>query len=129
MYVELKSIHLGTVALSACLFAVRGGWMLADSPRLRQRWVRIVPHLIDTVLLASAIGLCMSLHQYPFVQGWLTAKLMALLAYIGFGSLALKRGRSKAIRTAALIAALATFAYIVAVARTHDPWPLAVWLR
>ena len=120
-YLVLKHLHLTIVVLSFALFTLRGLWMLADSPQLQRRWVRIVPHLIDTVLLASAIGLTLILQQYPFVNGWLTAKVLALIAYIILGSIALKRGSTKAIRALAWVAALATFGYIVSVALTHDP--------
>lgn len=117
----LKHLHLTAVVLSFALFTLRGLWMLADSPQLQRRWVRIVPHLIDTVLLASAIGLTLILQQYPFVNGWLTAKVLALIAYIILGSIALKRGPTRTIRALAWVAALATFGYIVSVALTHDP--------
>lgn len=120
-YLLLKHLHLTTVVLSFALFTLRGLWMLADSPQLQRRWVRIVPHLIDTVLLASAIGLTLILQQYPFVNGWLTAKVLALIAYIILGSVALKRGPTKPIRTAAWVAALAMFGYIVSVALTRSP--------
>ena len=111
--------------LSGTLFLLRGFWMLRDSAYLQQRWVRIVPHMIDTVLLLSAIGLVYILAQYPFVHSWLTAKVIALVAYIVFGSLALKRGRSKPIKVTALLVAISVFAYIVMVAFQHNPWPFA----
>ena len=98
--------------------------MLQDSAYLQQRWVRIVPHVIDTILLLSAICLAYMLAQYPFVHAWLTAKVLALVAYIVLGSLALKRGRSKRVRIMALIAAITVFAYIVMVALQHNPWPV-----
>ncbi|KAB2932807.1 MAG: SirB2 family protein [Candidatus Contendobacter sp.] len=120
-YLALKHLHLTAVVLSFALFALRGLWMLADSPQLQRRWVRIVPHLVDTVLLASAIGLTLILQQYPFVDGWLTAKILALIAYIILGSVALKRGPTKPIRAAAGAAALAMFGYIVSVALTRHP--------
>ena len=120
-YLALRHLHLTAVVLSFALFALRGLWMLADSPYLQRRWVRIVPHLIDTVLLASAIGLTLTLQQYPFVNGWLTAKVLALIAYIILGSIALKRGPTKPIRAAAWVAALATFGYIASVALTRSP--------
>lgn len=120
-YLALKHLHLTAVILSFALFALRGLWMLADSPQLQRRWVRIAPHLIDTVLLASAIGLTLILQQYPFVNGWLTAKVLALIAYIILGSVALKRGPTKPIRAVAGVAALATFGYIVSVALTRHP--------
>ncbi|MFO1422856.1 MAG: SirB2 family protein [Candidatus Competibacteraceae bacterium] len=119
-YLALKHLHLTTVILSFALFALRGLWMLVDPPQLQRRWVRIAPHLIDTVLLASAIGLTLSIRQYPFVNGWLTAKVLALIVYILLGGIALG-GPTRAIRAAAWVAALATFGYIVSVALTRQP--------
>lgn len=120
-YIALKHLHVTFVALSGLLFLVRGIWMLRASPRLQQRWVRIVPHIVDTLLLASAIGLAVVSHQYPGQMPWLTAKVLALVAYIVLGAVALKRGRTQGVRTAAFIGALACFAYIVAVAVTKNP--------
>lgn len=120
-YIALKHLHVTFVALSGLLFLVRGIWMLRGSPRLQQRWARIVPHLVDTLLLASAIGLAAWSHQYPGQMPWLTAKVVALVAYIVLGTIALKRGRTEGVRTAAFVGALACFAYIVAVAVTKNP--------
>ena len=90
--------------------------MLRDSSMLNRRWVRVAPHVIDSVLLGSALLMVFLSGQYPFVQGWLTAKVLALLAYIALGTVALKHGRNKTVRVCAFIAALAVFAYIVSVA-------------
>ena len=119
-YLALKHLHVTFAALSGSFFLLRGVWMLLDSPMLQRRWVRIVPHVVDTVLLTSALALVFWSGQFPFVQNWLTAKVLALLAYIVLGTIALKRGKTKGIRTFALLAALATFAYIVAVALTRQ---------
>jgi uncharacterized membrane protein SirB2 len=124
-YLLLKHLHMSCAAMSGTLFLLRGLWMLQDSPQLGRRWVRTLPHLIDTVLLASAVTLAVWSAQYPLAQPWLTAKVCALLLYIVLGSVALKRGCSKGIRAAAFLAALATFAYIVAVALSKNPLPLA----
>ena len=122
-YGLLKHFHLATIAITLTLFVLRGVWMMADSPRLQARWVRIVPHVNDTLLLASGIGLAVLIHQYPLVHGWLTAKLLALILYIVLGTVALKRGRTKGTRIAAWVAALLVLAYIVAVAIAHAPFP------
>jgi uncharacterized membrane protein SirB2 len=122
-YLSLKHFHMGCAALSGSLFLLRGTWMLRASPLLRATWVRIVPHVVDTLLLASAIGLAAWSHQYPGQQPWLTAKLLALLGYVVLGAIALKRGRTKGQRQAAFAAALALFAYIVMVAVTKRPFP------
>ena len=119
----IKHLHLVTIVVTLALFLLRGAWMMMDSPRLQARWARIVPHINDTLLLASGIALAVLMQQYPLVHGWLTAKLFALIAYIVLGTLALKRGKTKAQRVTAWIAALLVFGYMLAVARAHDPLP------
>lgn len=120
-YATLKLLHMGLAATSLSLFLLRGSWALRNSPQLQQRWVRVLPHVIDSLFLGSGIALAITIHQYPFVHAWLTAKVLALVAYIVLGSLALKRARSVQARGGALVAALLVFAYIVGVAITHDP--------
>lgn len=122
-YTLLRLLHIGTVYVTLALFLLRGVWMLLDSPRLRQRWVRVLPHVNDTLLLIAAIGLMVAARLDPLQQPWILAKIIGLLAYIGLGTVALKRGRTKAIRIKALVAALCVFAYIVAVAVTKQVLP------
>lgn len=130
-YLALKLLHTAAAVLSISLFGLRGAWMVLDSPRLGTRWARIVPHVVDTVLLVSALALAYTIGQWPFVNSWLTAKVLLLVLYIGLGMVALKPGRRpKAVRVAALLLALATFLFLVSVARAHDPWgALAPFLR
>jgi len=122
-YLLLKQLHLTTIAITLTLFLLRGAWMMMESSLLQARWVRIVPHLNDTLLLASGITLAVLMQQYPLVHGWLTAKLIALIVYIVLGTIALKRGKTRAQRIAAWFAALLVFGYMAAVAVTHDPFP------
>lgn len=119
----LKSIHISCVASSYMLFFLRGIWSLNGSAIMSQRWVKIVPHVVDTLLIVSAVALAFSIRQYPFVDAWLTAKLLALLLYIGLGFVALRYGRSKTVRLSAWIIAQLVFIYIVMVAIGHNPWP------
>lgn len=122
-YLAIKHVHLTCVGLSGSLFLLRGFWKMRDSTMLQQRWVKILPHIIDTALLGSAIALAWWSGQYPFQQNWLTAKLLALLLYIVLGTFALKRGKTPAIRMAAFIAAILIFAYIISVALSRQPIP------
>lgn len=122
IYTLIKLVHVGSVALSFSLFFVRGIWMLRAPQRLQRRWVRIAPHIVDSILLTSALILAVMSRQYPGVENWLTAKVIALLVYIALGMIALKRGRSRRVRTLAWLAALTVFVYIIAVAVTRDPW-------
>ncbi|WP_246590216.1 SirB2 family protein [Marinobacterium ramblicola] len=107
--------------MTISLFLFRAALMLWRPKALNWRWLRILPHIVDTVLLASAIGLMLVIHQYPLVNHWLTAKVVGVLLYIVFGSIALKRGRSKTVRVQALFFALLSLGYLIAVARTHSP--------
>lgn len=122
-YLALKALHVGCVITSYSLFVLRGVWMLRGSALLQRRWVKIVPHVVDTLLLTSAILLALTIRQYPFVASWLTAKVIGLVLYIALGTIALKRGRTLTIRASAWIAAQLVFFYIVAVAVTHTPAP------
>lgn len=117
----LKAIHVGSALLSIAGFVLRGVWMLQGSPLLKARATRILPHVVDTLLLGSAIALALRISQYPFVHAWLTAKVLALLVYIVLGSIALKYGRSRRVRVLSYGMALGVFLYIVAVAIARNP--------
>ena len=117
----LKAAHVGSAILSISGFVLRGVWMLQDSPLLKARVTRILPHVVDTVLLVSAIALALRSAQYPFVHAWLSAKVLALLAYIVLGSVALKYGKTRRVRTLSFGLALLSFLYIVSVAITRNP--------
>ncbi len=120
-YLLLKHLHLTCVVLSGCGFFLRGMWMLRDSAHLKHPLTRIAPHVVDTLLLGSAMTMTFLSGQYPFSADWLTAKLLALLIYIACGTMALKRARLKRHRALYFIAALIAFIYIVSVALTRSP--------
>jgi len=118
----LKLIHISAVALSCTLFFLRGVWMLSESSVSHRRWTKIVPHTIDTVLLASAIALAWQMGYTPFNSPWLEAKIFALLLYIGLGMLAFRFARSRRARLLAWLSAQAVLLYIVAAALSHNPF-------
>jgi uncharacterized membrane protein SirB2 len=119
-------LHGLFVILSLIGFITRGYWMLRDCPALHARWVKITPHVIDTLLLITALWAA-------WVMFWsngahptfLTVKIVGLIAYIVLGTVALKRGRTKAIRTGAFVAAIALFVYLMAVGKTMQVIPFA----
>jgi uncharacterized membrane protein SirB2 len=120
-YLALKHLHVTCVVISGLGFCLRGWWMLSGSPLLQARLTRVVPHLVDTLLLGSALIMAWLSGQYPFAQNWLTAKLIGLVAYVLCGTMALKRGKTPRQRLVFLVLALAAFAYIVSVALTRSP--------
>ena len=125
-YLPIKFLHISLAMLSLSGFAIRGWWSIRGSALLQQRWVRIVPHIVDTFLLTTAVMLMIIIHQHPGNQLWIAAKLVALVIYIGFGTFAIKRARIAAGRAVFFGLAIATFAYIIGVAIAHHP---ASWLR
>lgn len=96
--------------------------MLTGSRNLQRRIVKIVPHMIDTLFLLSGIGLILSLKLQILDHPWLMTKLIALVAYILLGTVALKRGKTAPVRLGAFLLALGTFAYIVGVALNKSVW-------
>jgi uncharacterized membrane protein SirB2 len=109
------------VAFSLAGFFLRGLLLARGSPLMNRRWIRVLPHLNDTVLLAAALSLILMSGQYPFVDGWLTAKVLGLTVYIILGSLALRAGSTPKIRIAAWLAALVVFCWILSVALSRQP--------
>jgi uncharacterized membrane protein SirB2 len=122
-YSLLRLLHTCTVGISLSLFMLRSAWLLADSAHLRQGWIKVVPHFNDSLLIFAAIGMAVEAGLHPAEQPWLMAKIAGLLAYIALGMVALHGQRRKATRIAAMLAALAVFAYVVAVAVTKQPLP------
>ncbi len=125
MYLTLKFVHISFAILSIAGFTLRGIWMFRKSTILDLAIVRIAPHVVDTAFLLTGIWLAVLLQLKLTEQSWLIAKFVALFLYIVLGVIALRRGKTMQIRTAAFAAALATYLYIVGVALNKSP---ASWL-
>jgi uncharacterized membrane protein SirB2 len=120
-YADIRLFHISCVALSGALFLSRGSLRIAEMPLANHRALRVTSYVIDSALLTGGILLTMILHQYPFTDAWLTAKVLLLVIYIVFGLCALKGAHRRRMRIMAYLAALATYAFIVGVAFTHRP--------
>ena len=116
----LKWTHISCAFLSITGFTLRGYWKLTANPRLERRSAKILPHCIDTLLLGSALGMLVIWQTSPLAFDWLVAKLLALLAYIVLGMIALRFGRQVGTRVAAYLLALLSAGYIVSVAYTKE---------
>ena len=119
-YVALLIAHLLLAVTSPLLFSLRA-WRAIRGRDPARGWRRYAPHVIDSLLLAAGAALCAIIHEYPFADAWLTAKLLALIAYVAAGHVAVRRARSARGRLAAWLVALALVLYIFAVAVTRDP--------
>ncbi|CAM5190817.1 Putative membrane protein SirB2 OS=Castellaniella defragrans OX=75697 GN=HNR28_000463 PE=4 SV=1 [Castellaniella defragrans] len=117
-YVPIKNLHMTAAGLSILFFVIRAYWSVTGSGLLQQRMVRIVPHVVDSVLLVCGVILAAMIGPN---QPWILAKVVLLICYIGVGTFAIKRGRTPRGRFVAALVAVALFAYIVGVAVRHNP--------
>ncbi|MBF6615235.1 SirB2 family protein [Pollutimonas thiosulfatoxidans] len=117
-YFAIKHLHITAAVLSILLFAIRAYWSVTGSSKLQLRLFRILPHVVDTVLLVAGVMLAMMIGPE---QPWILAKIVAVILYIGVGMVAIKRGKTPAARGVAALIAIAIFFYIVGVALQHNP--------
>lgn len=118
-YSDIRLLHITCVALSGMLFTSRAVLRINGSQLANHRALRVTSYFIDTALLLAAVLLTLIIHQYPFVNGWLTAKVLLLLLYIGLGVLTLRGACTTFPRGVALTGALLAYGAIIAVAVTH----------
>lgn len=115
-YSALKHLHISFVSLSISFFVLRFFWRWTHSSRLHAYWVKVAPHLIDTGLLLSAIGMLVQVWGNPFALPWLRYKIILLCAYIILGSVALKRAQSRRGQILAFVFAMLCVAAMIALA-------------
>lgn len=120
-YPQIKSVHIAAVLASGMLFLLRGAALHAGQTWAMAAPLRYLSYTIDTVLLTAALMLATLLHQYPFVHGWLTTKVVLLVVYIVLGTYALKRGSTRNVRILCWLAALLVYGFMISVARAHHP--------
>lgn len=124
MLALIKQVHVLTVVATLVLFTLRFVWKWQASEMLNRRWVKIVPHVNDTLLLLSGVVLMIMTASYPFTaQGsWMTEKLLATVVYIILGVYVLsKRQRAQSVRCIAFIAGVACFYLILYLTNTKLP--------
>jgi uncharacterized membrane protein SirB2 len=121
-YLQIKWVHIWAVIASGALFFLRGAPLLFGRHAINHAALRYLSYTIDTVLLTAALMLATILHQYPFVHGWLTVKVLLLVVYVVLGTLALKRARTRRAQLLCFLAALLVYGFMVSVARAHQPW-------
>ncbi len=116
----IKALHIALAFLTVSGFIIRAGWAFNAPDLLREKWVRISPHVVDTLLLVLGVTLALNLPGGLF-QGWLIAKLVGLLVYIGFGVMTL-RGSGN-VRVVGVVGSLVAALYIFLVAFTRSAIP------
>ena len=120
-YFLIQHLHMTTAIVSIAFFIVRAWWSVREVALLQRRWVRILPHVNDTLLLVLGVMLTIILSMSPHQHPWLAAKLLGLIVYILLGTVAIKRGRTPLTRGLTAIAAIVVFFYVFGTAITKNP--------
>ncbi|POT59231.1 hypothetical protein C3432_00390 [Citrobacter amalonaticus] len=124
-FMLLLNVHLTSIVLSVGLFILRYWWRYIHHPLATARWTRVVPPIIDSVLLLSGVGLMLKTHILPFTEqgSWLTEKLFGVIIYIVLGFIALdyRRAHSQQARIIAFPLALVVLYIIIKLATTKLP--------
>jgi len=126
MYMIVKHSHLTLMLLSVSFLIIRVLASTQNAQWLQQKWAKIAPHIIDTLLLISAVILMTLISQYPIADNWISAKVVALIAYIGLGTMAFKGNKSALTKIFFLLLALTVIGYMIAVAVTKQAFPWAI---
>ncbi|KGK42136.1 Invasion gene expression up-regulator SirB [Nitrincola sp. A-D6] len=119
-YPLLKHLHITAAYASLAFFVLRAIWSIRGNSLLQTSWVKITPHLLDTLLLTLGVTMAALLSLWP-LPGWLSAKLVGLIIYILLGTVAIKRGSTPRIRLIAAFLAVLIFIYILGSAHQHHP--------
>ena len=116
----LKLTHVSCAVVSVAGFALRGYWRLSDSPLREKKLTRVLPHLVDTLLLGSAVAMLIVWNLSPLQLPWIMAKIVALLIYIGLGMVVMRFATTVRGQVLAYALALVAAGYIVSVAYTKS---------
>jgi uncharacterized membrane protein SirB2 len=125
--VHLKQLHVICVILTFISFSIRGYWMIIESSLLQHRLTRILPHIIDTVLLLSGVSLAVLIYGEFYKYTWIMIKLGAVVVYIILGGIAIRYGKTKPARLSALVLAWCLFFYVIALAGYNSVIPMGVF--
>ena len=120
MYLIIKHLHMTVALISIVGFIIRGPLAINQHPIMNKKWLKIAPHVNDTILLAAAIYLAATLHIHPFNSPFILAKVIALIVYIVLGAMVIKRRGSKAMQWTNYLLAILCFGYILGIAFSKD---------
>lgn len=116
-----KHLHMTLAAISVGLFTLRFIWLMINSTKLQAKWVKITPHIIDTLLLTIGVMMAVQYSINPLEQLWLGEKLLAMIAYIFTGYYTLKLARNKSMQIIGYLGAMGWVMLIVRLAMTREP--------
>ncbi len=120
-YLAIKQLHILTAMISITLFLLRFWMLIRQSGWLRKKWIRVAPHINDTLLLTFAVLLCFATRQAPLVTPWLSEKVIVVILYILAAMFTLKWAKTRSGRIIWFIIALSLFAYTANIAVHKTP--------
>jgi uncharacterized membrane protein SirB2 len=119
-YLFLKYLHIFCVAASFALFFVRGLWIVKVYPSAQEPWIRVLPHVIDGLLLLSAAGMVATAQRFDWTP-WMQVKLGLVVVYIALAVLVFRAGTQRLYKTLAWAGGLLLFLYVTSIAVLQHP--------
>ena len=116
LYLIIKHLHMTTAILSGTGFFIRGWLVQLQHPVMEKIWMRVLPHINDTILLFCAIWLAWTLKLIPGLDLWISCKIILLIMYVVFGVFALRRGKNQRQKIIFFILAMICYLSILVIA-------------
>ena len=120
-FLFLKYVHILCVAASFALFFIRGIWVMQSYPPAQERWVKVLPHVVDGLLILSALGMLYMVPSTSDYKGWMPIKLALIGVYAFLVVFVSRLAKSRLQRFAAWLAALLVFLFVTSIAVLHHP--------
>ena len=120
-YLLIKHVHMSLALLSIAGFMLRWCWRMMRSPLAAAKAVRVVPHVVDSLFLATALALSFMQGENTLSPAWFSAKIGGLVLYILLGMTAMHAAPVARRSVPAFAAAVLMFAWIASVAVTKSP--------
>jgi uncharacterized membrane protein SirB2 len=114
-------LHVTAVVISLALFSFRFALKYKGSKILEKKWLKITPHVVDTILLGSAIWL-LTLSSMTQVDGWVASKVIGVIMYILSGFFALKWAKTNRSRIIGFVCAVIWIMLTASVGFSKQPF-------
>ncbi|MCL5050420.1 SirB2 family protein [Aliidiomarina maris] len=124
MYTAFKHFHMTMAILSLVLLVIRFLLAVRRPDALNQKFLKIVPHVIDTLLVVSIITILMHVDISVYPSGFIGEKALFFIVYIVFSVLTILslRGRVTAkLKFPAFVLAIVSWLWLVHVAFSKAP--------
>ena len=118
----LIKAHSGIAIAVLIIYIVRGVMMLANSTKTNSAVVLSIASIFTLLLFGLGVYIGFA-QKLSFADGFILTKIISLLLFVAFGTIALKKGLSKTMASGLWLLGLVAFVYAALIA-SHKISPL-----